>query len=181
MNVLAGFEVEYYPDCFDALCELVQPFDPDYFILGQHFTNNEHDGVYVGSPNCPADALLKYVSQIEKAVGTGMFSYLAHPDLPNYSGDRANLLSAYKDLCEIAKGKGIPVECNLLGIQGGRWYPKRDFFEVAADIGCDVILGLDAHSPDSFICADAENNARKMLSECGITPIEKLTLRRPFK
>lgn len=181
MNILAGFEVEYYPDCFEVLCEHIEPFAPDYFILGQHFTNNEHDGIYVGSPNCPLHALETYVDQVEKAVSTGMFSYLAHPDLPNYSGDKANLLSAYKDLCQIAKGEGIPVECNLLGIQGGRWYPKREFFEVAADVGCDVILGLDAHLPDSFICEDAENNARKMLADCGITPIEKLTLRRPFK
>ena len=180
MNILAGFEVEYYPDCFEALCEFLHPFAPDYFILGQHFTNNEHDGVYVGSANCPTKALLQYVKQIEKAVSTGMFSYIAHPDLPNFSGNTDDLIAAYKDICDIANGANIPVECNLLGIQGGRWYPKKDFFEVAAIKNSQVILGLDAHLPDSFICEKAENHALEMLAECGIKPIDKLPLRRPF-
>ncbi len=180
MNILAGFEVEYYPEHFDALCEFLRPHQPDYFILGQHFTNNEYDGKYVGDGDCSEEALWKYVDQVEAALKTGMFTYLAHPDLPNYNGSRETLLAAFTKLCSIANEAGVPVECNLLGIKGGRWYPKRDFFEIAAREGCPVVLGLDAHTPDSFICGEEENHARKMLAECGITPMEKPTLRSPF-
>ncbi len=177
MNVFAGFEVEYYPRHFDQLCEFLRPFDPDYFILGQHFTHNEYDGKYVGDRDCSEEDLWQYVEQVETAMKTGMFSYLAHPDLPNCNIS----YEAAKRLCLAAKNEGIPIECNLLGIKGNRWYPKRDFFRVAAEVGCQVILGTDAHLPDSFICEAEESYARKLLSECGITPIEKLELRRPLK
>lgn len=181
MNILAGFEVEYYPDHFDAMLEHLRPFEPDYFILGQHFTNNEYDGTYLGAPGCTEETLWKYVEQVKEAMKTGYFSYLAHPDLPNVSCSREVLRQAAKEICLSAKEEGMPLECNLLGVMGNRWYPKKDFFEVAGEVGCQVILGLDAHSPDSFICEKYEKDAREMLSQCGIVPIEKLTLRRPFK
>lgn len=180
INILAGFEVEYYPKHFKEMTDHIRPYSPDYLILGQHFTNNEYDGTYVGNSGCDERSLLKYVEQVTAAVKTGIFSYIAHPDLPNFSGEPQLFRDAMREICVAAKNEGIPLECNLLGIMGDRWYPKRELFQVAAEVGNDVILGLDAHSPDSFICEEAEKNARLMLAECGITPIEKLTLRRPF-
>jgi histidinol phosphatase-like PHP family hydrolase len=106
-----------------------------------------------------------------------MFSYLAHPDLPRCNISR----EAAERLCLAAKNEGVPIECNLLGIKGDRWYPKRDFFQVAAKVGCQVILGADAHLPEAFMCEAEENYARRLLSECGITPVEKLELRSPLR
>ena len=180
MNILAGFEVEYYPKHFEALCEHLAPFKPDYLILGQHFTNNEYDGTYLGNRGCSDEALCRYVEQVEEALKTGMFSYLAHPDLPNYTEDEETLRKAHLKLCEIAKTADVPVECNLLGIMGNRWYPQKSFFEAAAQIGCDVVLGLDAHSPQAFDCEKEEKTALDLLAECGIIPMEKPILRRPF-
>ncbi len=180
INILSGFEVEYYPKHFEALCEHIAPFCPDYLILGQHFTNNEYDGVYVGNYGCSDEALLEYVDQIEEALKTGLFSYLAHPDLPNHIGNEETLRKAHLRICEIAKSLDIPVECNLLGLQGNRWYPKKSFFEAAAQVGCDVVLGLDAHSPVAFKSEKDEKFALEMLRDCGIIPIEKPILRRPF-
>lgn len=180
MSILSGFEVEYYPRHFDALCEHIAPFCPDYLILGQHFVNNEYDGVYVGAPGCDEENLFKYVEQVEEALKTGLFTYLAHPDLPNFSGNEDSLKKAFTKLCEIAKAASVPVECNLLGLQGNRWYPKKSFFEAAAKVGCDVVLGLDAHSPSAFNSEKDEKFALEMLRDCGIIPIEKPILRRPF-
>ncbi|MBQ7835662.1 MAG: histidinol-phosphatase [Clostridia bacterium] len=180
MDILAGFEVEYYPGHFDSMLSHISTFKPDYLILGQHFTNNEYDGVYVGSPQCTEESMWKYVEQVKEAVKTGLFSYIAHPDLPNVSCSEDIIKKAAYEICAAAIDDGIPVECNLLGLMGNRWYPKKAFFEVAGDMGCPVILGLDAHLPDSFICTQYENHAMKMLAECGITPIDKLNIRRPF-
>lgn len=180
MNILAGFEVEYYPAHFEAMLDHLRPFNPDYLILGQHFTNNEYDGVYLGDPGCTEENMWKYVEQVKEAIKTGIFSYIAHPDLPNVTCSDDAIRKAAREICAAAMEEGIPVECNLLGIMGKRWYPKKVFFEEAGKMGCPVVLGLDAHLPDSFICEEHEANALKMLSECKVTPIEKLNVRRPF-
>lgn len=180
MNILSGFEVEYYPKHFDVLCELIAPFRPDYLILGQHFSNNEYDGEYLGDSSCHEESLWKYTEQIEQALKTGLFTYLAHPDLPNYRGSEETLSKVHLRLCEIAKAADVPVECNLLGIKGNRWYPKKSFFEAAKKTGCNVVLGLDAHTPDAFRCEKEEKFALDLLRECGIIPIDKPIIRRPF-
>lgn len=180
INVRLGFEVEYYPDCFKALREHLKPFAPDYFILGQHFINNEYDGVYVSGGRCTRETLEKYTKQVCEAVKTGLFSCIAHPDLPSFDISDPYFYDSAAEICLAAKNEGIPVELNLLGIQGNRCYPKKEFFKVAKEVGCDVILGLDAHSPNSFLCEEHESYARKLLSEAGIAPLEKLELRRPL-
>ena len=180
MSILSGFEVEYYPKHFDDLCHHIAPFKPDYLILGQHFSNNEYDGEYLGDSRHHEESLWQYVEQIETALKTGMFTYLAHPDLPDFRGSEETLAKAHLRLCEIAKTVNVPVECNLLGIKGNRWYPKKSFFEAAAKTGCDVVLGLDAHTPDAFSYAKEEKIALDLLKECGIIPIEKPDIRRPF-
>ena len=180
MNILTGFEVEYYPKHFESLCQHIAPLKPDYLILGQHFTYNEYDGKYLGNAGCDDESLHKYVEQIEEALKTGLFTYLAHPDLPNYSGSEEALKKAHLRLCEIAKEANVPVECTLLGIKGNRWYPKKSFFEAAAKVGCPVVLGLGAHTPDAFNCKNEEKIALDLLSECGIIPIDKPIIRRPF-
>ncbi|MBR6650838.1 MAG: histidinol-phosphatase [Clostridia bacterium] len=180
MNILSGFEVEYYPKHFQALCEHIAPFAPDYLILGQHFSNNEYDGEYLGDSGCHEEALWQYAQQIEDALKTGLFTYLAHPDLPNFRGSEETLQKVHLRLCETAKAAGVPIECNLLGIKGNRWYPKKSFFEIAAKVGCPVVLGLDAHSPDAFNHEKEEKIALDLLRECGIIPIDKPIIRRPF-
>lgn len=180
MNILSGFEVEYYPKHFEALCEHIAPFSPDYLILGQHFSNNEYDGEYLGNSGCSEDSLWQYIEQIEAALKTGMFTYLAHPDLPDFRGNEEILAKAHLRLCEIARAADVPVECNLLGIKGNRWYPKKSFFEAAAKTGCPVVLGLDAHEPDAFNHSKEEKIALDLLRECGIIPIDKPVIRRPF-
>ncbi len=180
INILSGFEVEYYPKYFDALCEHISPFCPDYLILGQHFSNNEFDGEYLGDSSCHEEALWQYAEQIETALKTGMFTYLAHPDLPNFHGNEEVLHKVHLRLCEIARAANVPVECNLLGIMGNRWYPKKSFFEAAKKTGCSIVLGLDAHSPNAFNCSKEVKIALDLLKECDIIPIDKPTIRRPF-
>lgn len=180
MDIRLGFEVEYYPDCFDALCNHLKDYSPDYLILGQHFINNEHDGIYVCNGQCTAETLEKYTLQVCKAINTGLFSCLAHPDLPSFDVSNPYFYDSAKEICSAAKKEGIPVECNLLGISGRRCYPKNEFFKVANEIGCDVILGLDAHTPNAFFCEEHEAYALKLLKESGITPIERMQLRKPF-
>ena len=180
MKIFCGFELEYYPKLFDETVEMLRPHKPDYFILGQHFIRNECDGPYSASINNSED-FLTYCDQVCTAMKTGRFTYLAHPDLVIAPDDRETYLLGMDKVCKCAKAEGMPLEYNLLGLSAGRAYPTKRFFELAAENGCDVILGLDAHTPDAFRCGKWADAAEEFLASVGIKPLGEIELRNPIK
>lgn len=176
LNIYIGYECEYYPEIFEAVLYNALNYECDYLILGQHFTKSEYNGFYVGCPTDDKSILREYVSGVISALKTEKFSYIAHPDLINFTGSRAAYKAEMKRLCEAARAYDVPLEFNLLGYRTHRNYPSREFFELAAQVGNRVILGADAHSPLDF-SEEAVLSAEKLLSGCGITPIKDLKLR----
>lgn len=179
IGIKIGFEVEYYPELFEKLLRHIAPYDLDYLILGQHYIDNEYDnrkGATVASYE--EEELDKYVTQTLEALETGIFSYLAHPDVFRFEGDDDIFSRQYRRLCEGAKALGIPLEFNLLGLSLGRFYPSEKFFKIAAKVGNEVILGSDAHEPDRVCHPKEIKNAKEILNRLGITPIEKLKLKK---
>lgn len=176
LKIYCGFELEYYPKLFDATVDFLRPMKPDYFILGQHFIHNEYDGVYSAS-NISAKEFLIYCDQVCTAMKTGRYTYLAHPDLVFAPDDRETYLLGMDKVCKCAKAEKMPLEYNLLGLSESRAYPTKRFFELAAENGCDVILGLDAHSPRAFKCEKWAETAEEYLRSIGITPIGEIELR----
>lgn len=86
IEILIGFEAEYYPALFDDMMSLIGQYDYDYLIMGQHYIGNE-DGSYNPTPTEDAEKLGQYVDQVLEGLSTGRFTYLAHPDLLNYTPD----------------------------------------------------------------------------------------------
>jgi histidinol-phosphatase (PHP family) len=80
-------------------------------------------------------------------------------------------------MCAEAKSCGMPLEINLLGIREGRHYPNRYFWEVAAEEGCQVVLGCDAHTPQSMNAPEAEREALRLARELGMTVLDTVPLR----
>ena len=173
IRILLGFEVEYYPDFHPEQMEFLRSVSPDYLILGQHFVGDESFRKHVMS--FPADdyALLAYVSQVLAAINTGDFLYVAHPDVAGMHYAEETLQREYRRLCVGAKKRGVPLELNLLGLRDNRPYPSRKFFEIAAEVGNDVVFGVDAHSPQAFFDRTAERKAREMVKELGLHLIEQ--------
>ncbi len=77
-----GYEAEYLEDHQELLEQLHG--EVDYLILGQHFkaieTNPAYELVYDYDAYNNDEDVLFYAGQIEKAVATGWFSLIAHPD-----------------------------------------------------------------------------------------------------
>lgn len=180
IDIHIGYETEYYPDYFDKLLEVLAPYPCEYLILGQHFLDNEMGAPYNGAPTDSSHRLWLYVDQCKRAMDTGRFTYLAHPDLLHFTGDETAYRAAARELCRAAKGLDMPLEFNLLGFADHRHYPRPAFWEEAAAVGGDVILGWDAHSPEFMKQPEQEAAARAYLASLGITPIESLTLVDPF-
>ena len=172
-----GLETEYYPKHFPRLIEFLRDFPIDYLILGQHFIGNEYDSLYSGMVTCDRDVVRAYCRQSMEAMNTGLFTYFAHPDLIHYGEDRKFYQAKVREMCQEAKNCGIPLEMNLLGLREGRWYPNRWLWEMAAEVGNDVILGCDAHTPDALNHPESERQALALIRELGLNLLEKAELR----
>lgn len=171
IRILLGFELEYYPDFHAEEMKFLRKVNPDYILLGQHFIGNELN--CIPANNHEDLALSMYVTQVLSALSTGDFLYLAHPDIASFRYSEEVWQREYRRLCEGAKRMNIPLELNLLGIRQNRHYPSRDFFKIAAEVGNDIILGIDAHDPQHFSDKTSEEKALAMVKELGLKLIEK--------
>ncbi len=182
IEIHLGFEVEYYPASFEAYLEMISPYPIEYLLLGQHFVGNEIGEPYSGHPTFSYDILIRYCDQCAAALETGKFTYLAHPDLINYVGGNQGLYeSCMRKLCIKAKSLSVPLEINLLGIEGKRNYPNDRFWEIAGEEGNDVILGSDAHVPENVVNAEAEKKALEIVKKNHLHLLEKVDLIDPLR
>ncbi len=180
IEIFIGFEAEYYPRHFDALLALSEKLGCDYLILGQHFTNNEYDGVYSGDGSDDMSHLDAYVSQVVRAMATGKFTYLAHPDLVRDMGKTDIFLEKMAPLCRASLEYDVPLEINLLGIADGRRYPNESFWKMVGEFGCRTVIGYDAHSPEALENTDALRRAFEIIEKYDLNFTENnITLRRP--
>lgn len=173
IKIYTGYEAEYYPDYFEEMLNYIGRYGYDYLILGQHYVNNEFDGVYSGSP-CNEDVLKTYVNQLIEGMQTGVFSYVAHPDLINYRENTAIFRKEMLRLCEASIQYDMPLEFNLLGFREKRLYPYSEFWKLVGEVGCKTIIGWDAHSPKYAGDREVYNEALKELKKYNITPIPKI-------
>ena len=182
IKILIGFEAEYYPDLFAPMMKMLSDYPIDYLIMGQHFVGNERGENYNGWSFTEDEKIPRYVDQVIEGAKTGAFTYIAHPDLLGYSGENGELYRReMRRLCAEMKAMGIPLEFNLLGFEEHRNYPCDRFWEIVSEVGNEVILGCDAHHAvkvaDKGIISAAEEKLRRF----GLTPLDSVTLRDPFK
>ena len=163
MKINVGFEVEFEPmkeQFFGELREKV-----DYMILGQHFVPSSNG--LVKKDNNP-DYPIKYANMLCKAMESGIFDIVAHPDIfmeyrDSLTSEEAkrqfddNAVVASQMICNKAKEIGIPIELNFAGIDKGQImsdgkysYPHPTFWKIASETGVQVLYGVDAHDPSQF-------------------------------
>lgn len=178
IEIPLGLELEYYPALLPQLLPILRDQPMDYLLLGQHFVGNEFDDHYTGYPTAERKLLERYCDQTIEAMQTGLFTYFAHPDLVHFKGDTGVYVQNVRRICREAKSCGIPLEINLLGIHEGKHYPNHKFWEVAAEEGCDVILGRDAHWPEALLDGKSEKIALEMVEKLGLNLLETVPLRK---
>ena len=172
-----GMEVEYYPGLFPDLLPRLRDAGIEYMLLGQHWCGDEMNEPYNGAPTDSEALLARYCRQVMDAMQTGLFTYFAHPDILYYMGDPAVYKQHVSRLCQEAKACGIPLEINLLGIDENRQYPNPLFWEAAAEAGCDVVIGSDAHKPSHVVRPESEKTALDIVSEFSLHLVERPQLR----
>ena len=177
IQIPLGVELEYYPAYFSQLLPILRDAGVEYFLLGQHFVDNEMGAHYSGHPTGDVEILKKYVAQSADAMQTGLFTYFAHPDLIHFLGGEGVYREEMRQLCREAKACGIPLEMNMLGKCTRRNYPNPVFWELAAEEGCDVVIGCDAHGPEQLRNVETEQELREMIQQYGLHLMDTIPLR----
>ena len=154
----------------------------DYLIFGNHYEDSDEYGFYFGSARTP-DMLRRYVKSAEKGIQTGLFAYLAHPDLfmRSYKPFDENCRAAARDLCQACKAMDMPMEYNvhdrfISGITHRKSYPDPEFFEIVRQEGVRVLIGLDAHEPRELSDPTQWNRSMRELEPFGGLLMDHLTL-----
>lgn len=152
IDIIIGFEAEYFECYKDYYKELLDTKKIDYLIQGQHF--DLINGEMVGYYNNP----YKYLDDVIKGMNSGLYSYLAHPDIfimwmPDI--DRKVLEDVSIKIIKEAIKLDMPLELNLYGIikkgwNNGEKYPSNLFFELCKKYNPKIVLGVDAHDPSHF-------------------------------
>lgn len=177
IQIHLGVEAEYYPQLFPQMLSLLKDNGIEYMILGQHVLGNEFDVGSAGFPSGDVHKLEAYCNQVIDGMYTGLFTYLAHPDLFHFCGEKSVYQAQMRRICKAANACGMPLELNLLGLHVGRHYPNPEFFEVVAEEGCQVILGKDAHQPEFLLDTAIEQQGLDILHRFGLEPLETIPLR----
>ena len=150
-----GLEVEYLPDRFPALLEeLKKDGRVEYLILGQHF-HVEEKYPASGKPFKEKARLKAWVDNLIEGMQTGVFLYVAHPDVVNFKGSPWFYKRQMQRLCRAANECKLPLEINGQGLRAGSHYPQERFWKIAGKEGCKAVIGMDAHKPQG-ICNQQE-------------------------
>ena len=162
IKIHLGFEVEWYGGRFaDYYRSLLETGLFDYLILGQHcyYDNGKvlwYD--YMADEN----RLPFYRDAVIEAMASGLITYFCHPDLflPFWHNrfDEETVQITH-ELCQASKKYSVPMEINAGMVRRhleemrdpmSLRYPCPRFWDIVAEEGCSVILGVDAHAPSDY-------------------------------
>ncbi len=161
-----GFEMEYYPTLFAQMLQSAKDLGAQYLILGQHFLEPEYlNYCSVSQPCDDAQSLKTYANLLIEAMQTGAFTYVAHPDIFFFTGERTLYEQQVRRICQASLAYNIPLEINFLGIRDQRHYPNDAFWEIAGQVGCPVTFGFDAHKKENAADLDSARIAYQMVQD----------------
>lgn len=179
IRILLGYEAEYDPELFPAMMKEIGQYPLDYLIFGAHFIENEYAGFYSGSPTDSESDLIAYVENVLAGFSTGVYTYLAHPDLIHYIGPDEIYVRHMRRICEKAKELSIPLEINMNGLFWGNAYPADRFWKLAKECGNTIVVGFDAHNPALFSDAETKQKTEALVERLGLTVTYEIPIKEP--
>ncbi len=153
-----GFECEYADVFVDYYRSLLVDNKVEYLILGQHngFDDNKQFVKYVKNHAEDTDEDLdRYAFDLIQGIKTGLFMYVAHPDLMFISAKEVTpqLKKLTKEIIDASIEYDIPLEVNIHGFirQKKRakdnviGYPASCFWQEVSKSNAKVVCGGDFH------------------------------------
>ncbi|NLM36498.1 MAG: histidinol-phosphatase [Firmicutes bacterium] len=160
LAILKGMECEYIPEFASFYREeFLGKRNFDYLIAGNHYTPYNGGWVGVHSYIKCKEELLAYANHMVETIASGLFTFIAHPDLfgNSYFPWDEHAVECAKRILEAAAAYHVPLELNAYGLRKPMLnttaglrppYPLSPFWALAAEYkGVTVIANSDAHQP----------------------------------
>lgn len=185
LPIRLGLECDFIPGQEAWIERLAGMADWDYLIGSVHYIapgwdvdNPKHIGKFQEHPVSEIWAL--YWRAYEQCIRSGLFDFVAHPDLVKKFGHRpdGDLRKFYESSILAAAEKNVAVEINTAGLRkpAGELYPAREFLLMAFEAGIPLLINSDAHAPEE-VGADFDK-AVTLAREVGYTQTIRLHKRR---
>ena len=179
IDIKIGFEMEYYPNHFEKMLKNAISYGAEYLILGVHFMDEENpDWIASIYENNDIKLLESYVFCVTEAIKSGVFTYVAHPDIFNFTGDSEIYIEKMRKICTESRNYNIPLEINFLGIRDNRIYPNEKFWEIAGEEKSPVTFGFDAHDVLNAFDGASLKRAEEIVEKYGLNYIGKPEIRK---
>lgn len=175
LAIRLGLECDYLPGREKWIEELRGMAAWDYFIGSVHYL--PHDVAAIDDPQFisrfrdgdVAEIWTRYWKTYEAAIRSGLFDFMAHPDLPKKFGFRppGDLQRFYEPAIAALAATGTPFEINTAGWRKDcrEQYPSREFLTLAQGAGVPFLINSDAHAVTDLAARFAE--AAGLARACG--------------
>ncbi len=191
IRLLAGLEVDFFPGEERHIEKLLDDHDLDFVLGSTHYIN----GVDIGSQMQAKgyfngrrirEAADEYYSTWRRAIETGLFDVMAHPDYwrkyLHFFGKSApwgEYGSNVFEALQSAADNEVGIEVNTAGERAGtgHFYPIQEFLVAAYEAGLkNVTVGSDSHTAGTLGYRLEE--AARMLSVAGFKEMSSFEKRR---
>ena len=162
IKIHLGLEAEFLDSQQAYYRYLLDQTPIEYLILGGHYIH-EAFAENASHVNIDRKKLEAYVAMCIDGMKSGLYLYLAHPDLYMKKHDvfDENCLWAAHEICKASLKYQFPIEINCEGYAVGlkeyahgtihRYrYPVEEFWKIAGEYQCPVVIGVDAHKSTSL-------------------------------
>lgn len=151
-----GIEIDFVPGAEERMDRDASALPYDYIIGSVHRVDNEevdhpqHQDIYEKWETY--DLYEAYYENVRKAVLSGRFEVLGHPDLIKifrHFPDR-DITPILEETADAVAESDVVVDVNAAGLRKpiGEIYPSRDLLEMFHRRDVPIILSSDAHAPD---------------------------------
>jgi histidinol-phosphatase (PHP family) len=181
-----GIEMDFVPGAEDRTATLLERLGLDYVIGSVHFVGDravddlEFDIWETG--RSPEQIWARYFEMVAEAARSGLFDFLAHPDLvKKWGGARPmptrDLRFYYEPAVEAIAETGVTVEVSTAGLRKpvGEIYPSEALAEMLVDAGASFVLSSDAHEPGEI--AHSYDRAVEAMRGWGIQEVATFSAR----
>ncbi|HEY2342407.1 MAG TPA: histidinol-phosphatase [Chthoniobacteraceae bacterium] len=171
LTIRLGLECDYFPGKESWIEELAGLADWDYFIGSVHYLPEGWDvdnPKYIGRfrDGDVEKIWADYWKTYQRCIRSGLFDFVAHPDLPKKFGFRpeGDLRRFYEPVIGALAETNMPFEINTAGLRKDcrELYPAPQFLSLARSANVPLLINSDSHDPAELGSgfAEALNAAR---------------------
>ena len=159
LKVLCGIECEYFPAFGHAYFqEMKEKYHLDLLVGSLHYLSVEGGWAHPDTPMTSAQ--LRWLADaLAEIARSGIYTFMAHPDMMLlYTPWSPDATAFARDVLSVLKETGLPAEINAYGLRKKPMieadgtcrpqYPRREFWDLAAEYGIRVVVNSDAHRPE---------------------------------